>query len=826
MRRFVTLVALLLFTLPFGISISGCGKKTTVVYCNGGDSGQIVGQLSTITLTPKLYGISLNQAAIGQITAPTGVDCKGTTVSTSSYTYATTDMTIADVAPTTGRLCGGTWNRNSGAGIADYTTCNSTGKSDVAFVTASAGGVTSNPIPVFVHGVVTSLVLGSPSTDCTNDPATNCSPAAVNSALSTSAVYGCPTSTTYPSNPLIASTGCCTIPPNTVYAVSPITPYTATGCLSQGVTGQLSARAYAGTTDAQTNISCQVGHLTYTPQTSAVVTIDENGVATAQHPGSTVITSTLSLAASSAGFFSTCPPTNIALAFQDSTATDITITPNNTDSITATVTDKNGVSLTGLTLEYVSTTPTTIPAASAGTVTPIFPGQAEITAICQPSTCNPSPYSEIGLYGNGVPLTSNPVTVTTPGTNGTNLYIASTQSRYLVPFDSTTGKLGSPLQLPYVPNSMVIANSGTAIYLGSSTELMTVSATSNTVTAQNTSVPGVVLAVSPDSSTIVISDPVKQLTYLYTSAGAISSTYGGVGTHAAWSPDSQTVYIAAGNQILVHSAYTGWNSITPATAVEDVTATVPAVGAYFAGSTTNAVGYCPVTTLTGTTSPQATTNNFYPTADSLATLTDRLAATNDGLHVIGATASTDSITDLRINLAPTAVSSDPVNGTLTPSGGIVCPASGGPLTFSHAVSTVPLTGVAPTAITGVWPTSNSSYAFVTYSGTGGVLPAYAPVASQSGTATAGTLTNIPLSGTAIAPVGGVVSADNSTFYAGTSGDDLVHVISITGASPLTDTTTIAPVLPCGTSTELTNPCTSGQSYAAPDLLVQKPRSST
>ena len=71
MRRFVTFVALLLFTLPFGIAISGCSKKTTVVYCNGGDSGAVVGQLTTITLTPKLYGISLNQAAIGQITAPT-----------------------------------------------------------------------------------------------------------------------------------------------------------------------------------------------------------------------------------------------------------------------------------------------------------------------------------------------------------------------------------------------------------------------------------------------------------------------------------------------------------------------------------------------------------------------------------------------------------------------------------------------------------------------------------------------------------------------------------------------------------------------------------
>jgi len=368
---------------------------------------------------------------------------------------------------------------------------------------------------------------------------------------------------------------------------------------------------------------------------------------------------------------------------------------------------------------------------------------------------------------------------------------------------------------------MVISTSGTAIYLGSSTELMTVSATSNTVSAQNTSVPGVVLAVSPDSSTIVISDPVKQLTYLYTSAGAISSTYGAVGTHAAWSPDSQTVYIAAGDQVLVHSAYTGWQSISPATAagntVLDVAVTVPSVGAYFAGTTTTARGYCPTTTLTGTTTPQTTTEAFYPSADTLAAITDRLAATNDGLHIIGASASTGTINDLRVDLAPVATSTDSVNGSLTPSGGIVCPASGAALTFTHAVSTTPLTGVTPTTITGVLPTSNSTYAFVTYTGTGGVLPVYAPVASQSGIATAGTLTNITLSGAAIAPVGGVVSADNSTFYAGTSGDELVHVISITGASPLTDTTTIAPALPSN--------ATSG-SLAVPDLLVQKPRATT
>ena len=91
--------------------------------------GPVVGQLFAITLQPKLYGISLNYSQIGQVSSPSATDCKGTAVSTSTFTYGTTDMTVADIQPTTGRLSRGTWNRNTGGGIADYTTCNPTNKS-------------------------------------------------------------------------------------------------------------------------------------------------------------------------------------------------------------------------------------------------------------------------------------------------------------------------------------------------------------------------------------------------------------------------------------------------------------------------------------------------------------------------------------------------------------------------------------------------------------------------------------------------------------------------------------------------------------------------
>jgi hypothetical protein len=819
MRRFVTLAVLLLFTIPFGVSISGCSKKSPTIFCNGGDSGVPVGQVTTITLSPQIFGISLNFAQIGQVSTPVATDCKGTTETVAKYTYGTflangtPDMTIADVEPTTGKLCAGTWNRNTGGGIPDFTTCNPTNKSGTVYVVASGDGASSNPLPIFVHPVVTSVVLGPLSTDCINDPATNCSPAAF-----TTQTTSC---TTDP------GTGCCTKPVITSGAVA------TNSCVSQAQTSQLAARVYQNTpATLANNISCKVGHLSYVAQTPTVVTIDQNGVATAQQPGSTVITANISNAGSSAGFFSTCPPVSIALSvpgISGSSSSSVVVNPNNVQPITSVAKDKNGTILTGLSLEFESTTPTTIPAAAAGTVTPIFPGAAAITAVCQPPSCNPSPFNQIGLFGNGKPVTSNPITVTAPGTNSTNLYIASTNSLYLVPVDFTQPQLGAPVRLPYQPNSMVISNDGSTIYMGSSFELMTFSAVSNSLASQDTSVTGSVLAVSPDGTTLVITDPIRQFVYLYspggTSTGGTTTTggttnpagiqtqFGGVGTHAAFSPDSQTVYITLGdynsstgvttpnNQLLVHSQFTGWYQTTSSQVTTDVAPGVPYVGAFFGGNPTTARSYCPVTTTAGgtATTSSTTTNVFYPDAGVLAPATSRIATTNDGLHVLGATTTT--FTDLAI---PSGL---PIGN---------CPLTDAtPQKFATSVAfTGALPGVSATAITGVFPTSDSKTSFVTYTGTGGVVPAYAPQATGPGT-----LSAIPLStalGTPVAPVTGVVSADNLTFYAGTSGDNAVHLITKQTDGSYKDVTTpIAPKLPDVNGNIVT-----------PNLLVQKPRKST
>ena len=296
-----------------------------------------------------------------------------------------------------------------------------TNKSGTVFVIASGQGAASNPLPIYVHPVVTSVVLGPLSTDCLNDPATNCSPAAFgNQQVSCTVDPG---------------TGCCTVPVTTTAAFA-----SANSCQSQSTTGQLAARVYENaSTTAANNISCKVGHLTYVAQTPSVVTIDQNGVATAQQPGSTVITADISNAGSSAGFFSTCPPTAITLSVPGiggpSSEHRRESEQHAADHVAGGEPEWNGV--TGLSLEFESTTPTTIPAVTAGTVTPAFPGAAAITAVCQPPSCNPSPFNQIGLFGNGKPVTSNPISVIAPGVNSTNLYIGSTNSLYIVPVDFT-----------------------------------------------------------------------------------------------------------------------------------------------------------------------------------------------------------------------------------------------------------------------------------------------------------------------------------------------------------------------------------------------------
>ena len=515
MRRFVTLLVLLLFSIPFGVSITGCTENAAPTFCNGGDSGITTGQVTTISLTPIVYGISLNYAEIGQISPPTATDCTGRERIGGKLHLWHHRHDHRGRAAVVGRsMQRGPGTATSGGGIPDYTYC--------IPATQSGNGVhlgqrkrrdQQSSADLHTPGSNQHRSRRLPRRTVRTDPTTACCP--------------------------LAAAGAVTAP-----------LYLANSCLSQGSTAQLVARIFAGTGSSQTNISCFTGHLQYSVQgststtnVSPVVSIDENGVATANQPGSVLITANVADASSSAGFISTCPPTSITLATPGTTTNPVIV--NEKQSAGAFGNSRRQEwrephrPIAGI---CVHLKPTTIPASSTGSITPVLAGSASISAICQPPSCNPASFNQIGLFGNGKPITSNSVSIATPGTNGTVLYMASTQSLYMEAKDFTQPGAAAPFQLPFLPNSMVLSNDGSTLYMGSSTALMVVNAV-NTLSLTRTDIgsPGVVLAVSPDGGQIVLSDPVKQITTILTSSGSVISTYGGYATHAEFTPVNQTM---------------------------------------------------------------------------------------------------------------------------------------------------------------------------------------------------------------------------------------------------------------------------------------------
>lgn len=784
MQRLLTLVFLLCLAIPAGVSISGCTRNPQGNYCNGEGYGLKLTSVASIILTPQTTGISLAYGQTQQLASPTAKTCKGNSASVPSYSYGTTNNQVVDISPT-GNLCAGTWNRNSGGGIPNFTICNKPNPLPTTngqpymteYVTATGEGVTSNQVTVYTHAQVTSvsLVLEKSSTDTT-----------------------------------------------------PIT-----GCISQTQTAQLDSQAFYSVNGTQTllcgpnstsvpNCSTAIGNLTYSSQNASIATINETGVITAVLPGTTYITASVAGSGSSAGYFSTCPPANINVSLNG--ATSGTVTQGVTQNLVTTITDTQGNTIQGLTLNYQSTNPLDISVGSGGAITANFAGQATVYAVCQPGTCNPSPIDKVGINLTGTSITSNPVTITTPGLASSYIWMASPMSpcvgcaaplpglapsagsQYFTPVELISGTVGSPVKMPYVPNSMVLDRTGTNLYFGSTHELMTYSAASNAITKEDPNVPGVVLAASPTNQQILINDPVRQVFYLYTPASATFSTYTGVGTWAQWTPDAQTLYVVGytttgGTQVptlFVNNTNTGWttyplssgqpvNQTTPAI---NLTVAVPGVGSFVSGNPTVAFAWCPAVTATNTIA------QAYPEIPSVSLpWTDILAATTDGGHILGVGldgGTTPTLTDVDVNMAQSLVSGacpsangSSTNVTKSPVNQVL-QAPGGSLGFQAS------------AINQVVPSPASNLAFVTYTPVAGAtaaagLPYYQPTTNGS-LGTVGQVTLSEPAGTATpatAPLAGVFSLDDTMFFVTTSGDNLVHYISV---KSLTDTQQINPGL--------------------------------
>jgi sugar lactone lactonase YvrE len=805
MRRFLTLVCLLCLAVPAGISVSGCYRNPAANYCNGAGYGMKITDVATILIQPATTGISMAFGQTRQLGTPRAYTCKTTLVDVPAYNYGSTNIQWADISPG-GNICAGTWNRNTGGGIANYTICSppnplpSTGglPYGTAWVTASAQSVSSNAVEVYVHPQVTSISLVTTPLSGTAQQCYSQSHVPV-ATLDAQACYAdsnnqqvllcAPSSVTGTSTPGYA----CPLPAG-VSSVPNCT--SAIGTLSYSVGNSLIASTSTNTTTNQVTI-------------------------TANQPGTTAITASVALSGSSAGYFSTCPPKSISVTLANG-ETAGTITQGVTQNLITIVTDTNGNPITGTALDYQSTDPIDISVNSSGAITTAFPGVASVYAVCQPSNCNPSPINEVGLYGTGLSVSSNPVIITTPGTASDFAWFSAPgQSLYFSPVELLSGTVGSPVRLPYVPNSMAMDRLGNNLYFGSLHELMVYNTTTNALTAQNASVPGVVLAVSPTNAQLLINDQVRQLFYIYNVSGGSPTTFGGMGNAAAWTPDAKTLYItdsAALNDatagitghtdtLYAYNVNTGWTTYAlpcsvydkkscpnPSIGAQSLAIAIPSVGAFLSGSDTVDHTWCP----TGTVGDYASMS-FYPqpTTDSVAVETDVLAATTDGQHILGAavTGGVITLSDIGVNI-PTAVSPA---GALTP---ISCPMTTNSVTGVETLSalsagpvldatlTLDPSKANATAVNRVVPSPVSNLAFITYTGStpGAQLPYYVPGSGAN---------YVPLAGGAAvtAPLAGAFTPDDKLFFVSTAGDNMIHYIDV---PTLTDKQQISPNLPACT----------------------------
>ena len=167
MRRFVCLVILLLFTIPFGISISGCSKKSA--------AGAV---LQWRRLRPRgrpgndHYAVAKGLWRLAQLRRHRANRCalrdrlqRQLPSAVSTYTYGSTDttMTIVDVQPNTGPHL----RRHMEPQLRRrhrrlHLSASPPTRAEPPPSSRARSGANSNPLPVYVHPVVTSVVLGPP----------------------------------------------------------------------------------------------------------------------------------------------------------------------------------------------------------------------------------------------------------------------------------------------------------------------------------------------------------------------------------------------------------------------------------------------------------------------------------------------------------------------------------------------------------------------------------------------------------------------------------------------------------------------------------------
>jgi trimeric autotransporter adhesin len=539
MGRFCTAVAVAIILLLAGL-LSGCSSSPTVV---------------ATTNFPVPASISLSPGPeasleIGNTLTFSGSPLNGSGSAISEpLSYQSSNTAVLTIS-TGGLACAGSWDSLTSPQIC------TPGPAGVAQVVATVSGVSSPTTSVYVHQHVDSIAIS---------PLSNQPP---------------------PSAP----------------------------CFSKAQVFDYQATAFSRGVD----ITSSVGPFTWQAANTSVVTLltatttqpvtglqPSQTQATANSPGVTTISASAAGATSMPFTFTTCPVKSITLAIPSGGAT-ANVARGGAVVITPTVKDTQDTTITGVSLTWCSSDPASAGVgtsncsantnASTSALATQLGGGSTIIAACLPPSCNiglqPAqpiyPQSAIQMVvAAGAASASAWVTSTDCGTTDG---CVSEAVPINVPSSATsTITPGTAISLPATPNSMVFNRQGTRAYLGTDlgelgTKGLMVLDPVGTTAVQFTSVVGKVLAVSPDGTTVIVSDTVStpNQVYVFTCGGTggscstvttqtntvalgISSA-----TAADFSPDGLKAYILAGSTLYVYSKIEALQTIplsAPASAV-------------------------------------------------------------------------------------------------------------------------------------------------------------------------------------------------------------------------------------------------------------------
>jgi hypothetical protein len=259
--------------------------------------------------------ISLGLGMIAQ-TAVNIADSDGQPMSGFIVTYRSNNTQMVNISPA-GDVCAGTWDAN-------FFVCTA-GPAGSTDITATAGGVTSAPVRVYVHKPVDRITL------------------------------------------------------------APEAP----ACLSQEETQEFTATAFSNNEDITATVGPMFWRSTSPPVAGLSTTNLPNNkvLAKAVQPGRTILSASLGNVVSLPAAFTTCSPASIEIREKDGTATEFELQPAATRQLEAVVVDTKGKTLKDVPVAWRSSTLPAVGVTDTGLINPIAPGHTTIVASCSVPAC-------------------------------------------------------------------------------------------------------------------------------------------------------------------------------------------------------------------------------------------------------------------------------------------------------------------------------------------------------------------------------------------------------------------------------------------------------